>query len=175
MQPDTYYVGIDPGKTGAWAVLDEKLGIKDLAMNDDLYYFAEVLQELSSSGATVFACVEKAHAMPQQGSVSTFSFGEQFGLVQGILIASNISYELVSSNRWQKTVLDFLPAKGAKADNEGVKDAVKRRAANRKSLKDATVAYCIRRWSETIEVFKKKKNQGASDALCLALYCAKRI
>lgn len=50
----------------------------------------------------VRAVVEKVGAMPGQGVVSMFKFGENFGMIQGILQAFGIPYELVTPQKWKK-------------------------------------------------------------------------
>ena len=40
--------------------------------------------------------------MPKQGVASTFKFGQSFGFLQGILIAAEIPFELVTPQKWQR-------------------------------------------------------------------------
>ena len=76
------YIGIDPGKTGAVAILDDKgkyINVLDFGQEElmpTLIGYAPVVK---------FAYLEKVHSMPGQGVVSTFSFGENFGWWQGVL------------------------------------------------------------------------------------------
>lgn len=48
------------------------------------------------------ACVEHVHAMPGQGVTSMFSFGENFGFIQGVLSSFGIPFELVHPRKWKK-------------------------------------------------------------------------
>lgn len=91
------YVGIDPGKKGAMAVLDS--GVVALALFEDGKY-AEVLKSLS--GQDVRVCLEHVNAMPGQGVTSMFSFGENFGYIRGLLEAFGLPYELVRPQKWKK-------------------------------------------------------------------------
>lgn len=50
----------------------------------------------------IVCVVEHVGAMPGQGCVSTFHFGENFGWLQGMLFAYNIPYELVRPQKWKK-------------------------------------------------------------------------
>ena len=47
-------------------------------------------------------CLEHVSAMPGQGVTSMFTFGQNFGWIQGILQAFGISYELVRPQKWKK-------------------------------------------------------------------------
>ena len=49
-----------------------------------------------------FAVLEKVHAMPRQGVVSSFKFGESFGFCQGMLVAAGVRFELHTPQKWQK-------------------------------------------------------------------------
>lgn len=40
--------------------------------------------------------------MPGQGVTSMFKFGENFGFIQGLLMAYSIPYELVTPQKWKK-------------------------------------------------------------------------
>jgi len=53
----------------------------------------------------VLAVFEDVHAMPKQGVSSTFSFGYGRGLVEGLLVALGIAYEIVTPQRWKGTIL----------------------------------------------------------------------
>ena len=50
----------------------------------------------------VKAILEHVGAMPGQGSVSMFHFGESFGWLQGVLDTLMIPYELVRPQKWKK-------------------------------------------------------------------------
>ena len=46
--------------------------------------------------------LEHVGAMPKQGVSSTFKFGMNFGIIQGMLIALGIPFELVRPQKWKK-------------------------------------------------------------------------
>ena len=50
----------------------------------------------------VVSCVEKVGAMPGQGVVSMFNFGHNLGLIEGLLQANKIPYQLVPPQTWKK-------------------------------------------------------------------------
>ena len=98
----TLFIGVDPGKSGAIAFLDEALGerwfIKGDSTDHDL---AEAVADASSQYDRVFAVVERVSSSPQMGVKSAFTFGESFGKVQMVLAALKVPYELVSPSKWQ--------------------------------------------------------------------------
>ena len=94
-----YYLGVDPGKKGGIALLHNTE--LELAVDFDKARFLDVLSFLSRERETTRSCVEKVHAMPKQGSVSMFTFGQSFGWILGALDASEISYQLIEPRRWK--------------------------------------------------------------------------
>ena len=98
------YIGIDPGKKGGVAVIedltDERI-VEVHPYSDDK--LKAVCKEISSRGTdNVFCVVEKVGAMPGQGVTSTFNFGKSFGYILGVLEANGIPYQLISPQRWKK-------------------------------------------------------------------------
>lgn len=93
------WIGIDPGKSGAMATINEYGEID--AAPFDLQTYIWILQQ-SLQGDGMKAVVEKVGAMPGQGVVSMFKFGENFGMIQGVLQAFGVPYELVTPQKWKK-------------------------------------------------------------------------
>lgn len=91
------YIGIDPGKGGALAVITQDSA---LVFSFDRKDYVKILQAAAKADAK--CCLERVGAMPGQGVTSMFSFGENFGFIQGVLEASGIPYELVTPQRWKK-------------------------------------------------------------------------
>ena len=50
----------------------------------------------------VKAYIEKVHSMPKQGVASSFKFGRSYGFLRGILVASQIPFEAVTPQVWQR-------------------------------------------------------------------------
>ena len=94
------FIGIDPGKSGALAVLCEG-GETVLTPFDELGY-RNALSRVAAMPARAAAVVERVGAMPKQGVTSMFSFGTNYGYIQGLLSAFAIPYELVVSAKWKK-------------------------------------------------------------------------
>ena len=109
MNEKTIAIGIDPGKDGAIAVLwPEGLGSFShvgprVCAFDRASYRGELTAILPHRHYVKVVCVvEHVGAMPGQGSVSMFNFGQNFGWIQGVLDAYGIPYELVRPQKWKK-------------------------------------------------------------------------
>lgn len=98
MEDNTIYIGIDPGKDGALAALYPNGSVYVCPFDKAAYvsFFAGV------HDMYVKAVLEHVGAMPGQGSVSMFHFGEGFGWLQGVLDSFGIPYELVRPQKWKK-------------------------------------------------------------------------
>lgn len=92
------YIGIDPGKSGALAVIYSNGDVRTAAFDPKEYI--SILQTLETR--PVVCCVEKVSAMPGQGVVSMFNFGHNFGFIEGVLQAYGIPYQLVPPQTWKK-------------------------------------------------------------------------
>ena len=92
------YIGVDPGKNGGIAVIDNDGAVAFPFSEERLLIYLEGI-------AHEYECVcylEHVHAMPKQGVSSTFNFGMNFGFIQGVLKAYGIPYELVTPQKWKK-------------------------------------------------------------------------
>lgn len=138
-----YFVGIDPGKTGAIAFLSED-------GTAEVFDFPDAFSQLVKRADRVRrAYLEQVHAMPGQGVVSTFSFGENYGWWQGVLMALRIPFLKVRPQDWQK---NLVPKKGA-SDKPSLEVA-------RQLFPDAPLG--------------RKKDHNRADALLIAYVCRKR-
>lgn len=102
------FLGIDPGQTGALAVINNDRSV--LLLED--WPGDERQAALLISTATVIdvngdltCAIEKVSAMPGQGVTSMFKFGQNFGIWLGILAAFQIPFELVRPQKWQKGII----------------------------------------------------------------------
>jgi len=103
------YIGIDPGQTGAIAVLAKRNQgwVKDFDDGNALAVLRAVYEEPMKWQAK--AAIEKVSAMPKQGVASSFKFGTNFGIWQGRLEALQIPFVFVTPQKWQKAVFDSMP------------------------------------------------------------------
>ena len=138
------YLGIDPGISGARALIDEDGNLIEIIDNADRFNRMD--------GYTLaLVALEAVHSMPKQGVASSFKFGAEFGWWLGWLAALSIPYIEVTPTKWQKAVLDIRPAKG--------------------TAKEAVWQFCRRRWpTAEISTARGKRLYGRSDALGLAYY-----
>lgn len=93
------YIGVDPGKTGAIAILDDTgnyLNVLDFGMPGLIGELTRISSHIN------FAYLEQVHSMPGQGVVSTFNFGENFGWWQGLFCGLGIPYTTVGPQYWMK-------------------------------------------------------------------------
>lgn len=93
------YIGVDPGKSGAMAVITPDATI---VAPFDAQEYRSVLAGLQGFSDNCRCCLERVGAMPGQGVTSMFKFGENFGFIQGLLTAYSIPYELVTPQKWKK-------------------------------------------------------------------------
>ena len=92
------YLGIDPGKSGALAILREGGAVEVVPFDPEAYLAA--FRSVPAGDARCL--VEHVGAMPGNGGVSMFSFGENFGMIQGMLAATGIPFQLVRPQKWKK-------------------------------------------------------------------------
>ena len=96
------YIGIDPGKSGAMAVLWEDGRTEIIPFDPNAYVLAIFKVSNTANTNRSICCLEHVSAMPKQGVTSTFNFGENFGWIQGVLDSFGVSYELVRPQKWKK-------------------------------------------------------------------------
>jgi len=90
------HIGIDPGKKGAMAIMT---GDSIITIPFDEKAYITALREFNLN---VRCVLEHVGAMPGQGVTSMFSFGQNFGFIQGVLQSFDIPYELVRPQKWKK-------------------------------------------------------------------------
>ena len=95
------FIGIDPGKDGAMAILGWTNRPVTVTF-DELIYADRLRRLVQCPNTEIFCVVEHVNAMPGQGVTSCFSFGQNFGLILGLLRAFVIPFELVRPQKWKK-------------------------------------------------------------------------
>lgn len=101
------YMGIDPGKTGAVSVIDQSGKVVESLLfskstERDTWNFFETFTISGRHSKVSYAALEKVSSSPQMGVTSAFSFGRSYGLVRGILIASEIPFIDVTPQTWMR-------------------------------------------------------------------------
>lgn len=143
------YIGIDPGKKGAFALIyeDGKAIVHTWDERKFVFYMIEV------QGSPCIACLEHVSAMPGQGVTSMFTFGQNFGFIQGVLTAYGIPYELVRPQKWKK---EFSIT----------------------GDKNSSIAVC-KRLFPNVSLLRtekcRKEDDGLAEALLMALYAKRKF
>ena len=168
-----HYIGIDPGSKGYISVLDDggafidSLAIEDSTDQDIVQFFKSEM----SSGNRYVATMEDVHSMPGQGVATTFAFGRNVGFLQGILVALQIPYTLVTPRKWQKEM--WIAADHVETT---IKD--KKGQPKRIVLPKPTSINAATRLFPSVDLRKSERSKnphdGKCDSLLIALY-AKRI
>lgn len=150
------YIGIDPGKKGGIAVIDTELDTEVFPMPPN-YSLADFLEKEKRGRCHVF--IEKAQAMPTNGAVSMFNYGQHFGEIVGMLIAFHLPYTLVPPRTWTKVMHAGIQLSNADAKQKG--------APKKKSL------IAVRRLFPHVNLVppgKRVEHDGVIDALLIAEY-----
>ena len=106
-------IGIDPGLSGAVAILDD-LKVFDMfdmpimsegKKNKNQLNSAQLVKIIKKhilSNEDTFVIVEQVSAMPGQGVTSMFNFGQSFGILKGICSAMQLPMFFVRPAKWKK-------------------------------------------------------------------------
>lgn len=125
------FLGIDPGISGAVALLISPNAIffwetptiqsggkrrYDVQAMEGILqgHCLEAIRENASEVTAFHVILEKAQAMPKQGSTSMFNYGRGAGLWEGLLAGMKFPYTLVAPQRWKRIMMpDMAKDKGA--------------------------------------------------------------
>ena len=106
-------IGIDPGLSGAIAVLDDQKvkrifdmpvmseGKKNKRQLNSALLVSLLKENINSKEDTIIV-VEQVNAMPGQGVTSMFNFGQTFGAIKGISAALGLPIFFVRPAKWKK-------------------------------------------------------------------------
>ncbi len=106
-------IGIDPGLSGAIAILENNkvLNIFDIPVMSEgkknkrqlnSALLVNLLKENLKNNEEVAVVVEQVNAMPGQGVTSMFNFGQTFGAIKGICAALDLPIYFVRPSKWKK-------------------------------------------------------------------------
>tara|TARA_B100001989_G_C24522637_1_gene456747 strand:+ start:984 stop:1475 length:492 start_codon:yes stop_codon:yes gene_type:complete len=106
-------IGIDPGLSGAIAILEDNkvVSIYDMPVmaegkkNKRQLNSAQLVNIIKNnirSDDEIAVVVEQVNAMPGQGVTSMFNFGQTFGAIKGVCAALNLSIFFVRPSKWKK-------------------------------------------------------------------------
>jgi crossover junction endodeoxyribonuclease RuvC len=145
-------IAIDPGQSGAVVHLQagRLRAWRDFKERQDIARAIKFV--LRTSGyPTAAVVIEAVHAMPGQGVVSMFNFGQAFGIAQGAVWTScNLPVTFVSPQKWQNYYrAAFNVPKGEQFDSR-------------------TIA--VHLFPEQMDLFRRKKDHNTADAALMALW-----
>jgi crossover junction endodeoxyribonuclease RuvC len=85
-----------------------KIRIKNRNRVDPLG-MSDLLRPWSNVSPKPHVFLENVHAMPHDGSVGAFTFGRGLGIWEGIIVAMQFPYTLVSPNSWTAKMMRDMP------------------------------------------------------------------
>jgi crossover junction endodeoxyribonuclease RuvC len=150
-------IGIDPGLSGAIAVLeDNKIqDIFDMPVMPEgkknkrqlnSAQLVKLLKDNIKKDEEAVIIVEQVNAMPGQGVTSMFNFGQTFGAIKGICAALGLSIFFVRPAKWKKH-FELI-----------------------NSSKDASRTRAIEMYPSFSNQLSKKKDVNKSDAILIARF-----
>lgn len=148
----TFFIGIDPGKSGGIAYIDTTNNISATEPYSDKALI-DLCGYASRYNLEVMCCLEKVGARPGQGVVSMFNFGQSVGYIKGVLEAFKIPYQEITPQKWKK---EF----------------------GLNSEKEASVEVCRKLFPEVSLLATprcKKPHDGMSEALLMAEYARRKL
>tara|TARA_B100001248_G_scaffold216164_1_gene171054 strand:+ start:10431 stop:10922 length:492 start_codon:yes stop_codon:yes gene_type:complete len=150
-------IGIDPGLSGAIAILQDNKVIKvfDMPVMADgkknkrqlnSSQLTNIIKQNTSKGEEIAVVVEQVNAMPGQGVTSMFNFGQSFGAIKGVCAALELSIFFVRPSKWKK-YFELI-----------------------NSSKDASRTKVIEMYPSLSNQLSKKKDVNKSDAILIAKF-----
>ena len=150
-------IGIDPGLSGAIAILEDKkvLNIFDMPVMAEgkknkkqlnSAQLVNIIKENTIKNEDIAVVVEQVNAMPGQGVTSMFNFGQSFGAIKGLCAALNLPIFFVRPSKWKKH-FELI-----------------------NSSKDASRTKVIEMYPSLSNQLAKKKDVNKSDAILIARY-----
>lgn len=118
---ETVFVGVDPGKSGAWVMLDSKGFlqtrmitpiVKDSNMVDIKKEFEWLCGICQNTDYKKILTIEDVHPLPGVGAKNTGAFMENKGQIEALFGVMKVLYENIdivylAPSKWQKEVWDL--------------------------------------------------------------------
>ncbi len=150
-------VGIDPGLSGAIAILENNKVLKLFDMpvmaegkkNKKQLNSAQlvnIIKDNIGSAEHIAVVVEQVNAMPGQGVTSMFNFGQTFGAIKGVCAALKLPIFFVRPSKWKK-YFELI-----------------------NSSKDSSRTKVIEMYPSLSNQLSKKKDVNKSDAILIARF-----
>jgi hypothetical protein len=174
----TIFIGIDPGVSGALAVIGNDVQVHDAPTIETrgtrrefmLPEMRKLLREATGNGLDqAYAIVEDVNPMPREGVVSAGAFMRGVGLWEGLLAGLDIPFSKVRPQVWKKEFAISMPpakpTKGRKKDPK-VEEAERRKRQIDQKSRAIIIA---QRLFPTMSL-ARKKDHGRAEALLIAEY-----
>ena len=150
-------IGIDPGLSGAIAILEDKkvFSVSDMPVMAEgkkntrqlnSAHLVNIIRENTNPKEDIAVVVEQVNAMPGQGVTSMFNFGQTFGAIKGICAALGLPIFFVRPVKWKKH-FNLI-----------------------NSSKDSSRTKVIEMYPSLSSQLAKKKDVNKSDAILIARY-----
>ncbi len=150
-------IGIDPGLSGAIAVLENNkvLNMFDMPVMSEgkknkrqlnSAQLVKLIKDNISKNEDISVIVEQVNAMPGQGVTSMFNFGQTFGAIKGVCAALGLPIYFVRPSKWKKH-FELI-----------------------NSSKDSSRTKAIEMYPSLSDNLAKKKDVNKSDAILIARY-----
>ena len=150
-------VGIDPGLSGAIAILENNkvLNIFDMPVMAEgkknkrqlnSAQLVSIIKDGTKPESEIAVVVEQVNAMPGQGVTSMFNFGQTFGAIKGVCAALELPIYFVRPSKWKKH-FELI-----------------------NSSKDASRTKAIEMYPKLSNQLAKKKDVNKSDAILIARF-----
>ena len=152
-----FYMGVDPGLSGAIAVIYETNAIQIFPMpiagkEIDVGGIIGYLKIIKINNCVAY--IEKVSSRPGQGVVSVFKFGFVTGILHGVFRTLGIPLYTVTPQAWKKEIL-----------------------AGTDKSKQASIDYILRAYPD-IKLFRTERSRtydhNMADALCIAEYAKRK-
>ena len=150
-------IGIDPGLSGAIAVMYDKkvINMYDMPVMAEgkknkrqlnSSQLVNIIKENIDEDEEAIVVVEQVNAMPGQGVTSMFNFGQTFGAIKGVCAALKLPIFFVRPSKWKKH-FELI-----------------------NSSKDASRTKVIEMYPSFADKLSKKKDVNKSDAILIARF-----
>jgi len=155
--------GIDPGKTGALAVIDLERRVLMVHITPTIRvgktkrdYDVGAMRDLLLCHPIQMCMIERQQAFPGQGRSSALSLGVGYGIWLGLLGALDVPHQIVSPRLWSGMMM------------RGVEGVGKQR-----NIKAARLVFPKQSLLATER--SRKPHDGIADALLIAEYCSRTM
>lgn len=165
-----YFIGIDPGKDGGIAILNNngeivfKTNSPQIGKEADLHKIDTILKSYVVLKQH-HVIMEDVHSIFGMSAKSNFSFGKNVGHLEGMLIGMGTKYTLVAPKKWQKEMWEGIPEQ-RKPGKEGKKGPIDTKTMSLLAVKRLFPGADLRKSERST-----KAHDGIVDALLLAEYC----